>query len=273
MKRSRAWTLIVAAVAASLSSGVVRRACAAEPGGSKFDSAEALLVALETADRDIRTLQAGVRYIRRMALQGDEQTRQGRLVFEQVPADDGATRLFAVLFDTLYVGDRREKDRQEWIFNGQWLIERRPDRKQYVARQIAPPGEHIDPLRLGEGPMPLPIGQRAADVLARYSAQIVNPHSGIEDEPGAVQEFVRGTVQLRLTPTSPSEDDFREVRLWYDEATLLPRLAKTFTQSGDESFVMLVNIRVNERVRGDMFSIEPPAEKDGWEVQIEEYQR
>lgn len=273
MNRTRAWTLSVCVGLVLHAALGADRAGGDEPGLSRFDSAAALLGALETADRDIRTLQAGVRYIRRMALQGDEQTRQGRLIFEQNPAEGGANRLFAVMFDTLYVGDRREKDRQEWVFNGEWLIERRPDRKQYVARQIAPPGERIDPLRLGEGPMPLPIGQRAADVLARYSAELVNPHSGIEDEPGGVQEFVRGTVQLRLTPTSPSEDEFREVRLWYDEKTLLPRLAKTFTRSGDESFVMLVNIRVNERVRGDVFTIEPPAENDGWEVQIVEYQR
>lgn len=247
-----------------------------------------MLTALETADQNIHTLQAGVRYIRRMVLQGDEQTRQGELFFQQAPAPEGtrANRVFAVHFDHLIVGRRRETDRQDWVFNGEWLIERRPDEKQYVARQVAPPGEHIDPLRLGEGPLPIPIGQRAADVLSRYEAELVNPHMGLEEEGGSIHEFVADTWQLRLTPRTVgkpegapedegSADEFREIRLWYDRVTLLPRLARTINRSGDEAFVQLINLRVNDAIRGETFDIEPPPESErgagGWEVEIKEY--
>jgi len=241
----------------------------------QFDSAEALLSALEDAGREIRTLSAGVRYVRRMALQGDEQTRQGALYFEQSPAGEGQPprRRFAVVFDTLYVSGRRQPDRQAWVFDGRWLVERRPDEKQYVARELAPAGEQIDPLRLGEGPLPIPIGQRAADVLARFRAELVNPHNGLEDEPGSVHELVADTWQLRLTPRESfaQESGFEEVRLWYDRETLLPRLAKTIDTDGDEAFVVLVGTRVNGPIVDGVFDIEPPAAGAGWDVQIEEF--
>jgi len=254
--------------------GVVSPAARSEPPTpDQFHSAEGLLGALEDAGREISTLQAGVRYIRRMVLQGDEQTREGRLFFEQSPREDGArpARRFAVEFETLYVGGRRERDRQAWVFDGRWLIERRPDQKQYVARELAPTGEEIDPLRLGEGPMPIPIGQREADVLARFDAALVNPHNGLESESGSVQEFVADTWQLRLTPREAfaEESEFAEVRLWYDRESLLPRLAKTIDRDGDEAFVMLVALRVNQPIDTGVFVTKPPG-KD-WDVQIEEY--
>jgi hypothetical protein len=234
-------------------------------------SAEELLTSLETADQDLNTLQAGISYTRRMLLQGDEQTRRGRLYFERDIAS--GDRIFAIHFDDLYVNQRRDTDEQQWIFDGEWLIERRPNEKQYIARQIAPPGENIDPLRLGEGPLPIPIGQRAADVLARYKAELVNPFTGLENESGAVKEFVADTWQLKLTPHESMRDDdeFREIRLWYDQETLLPRLAKTLNRTGDESFVQLVNLRRNAEIREDPFNIEPPEDDAGWDVQIKEF--
>lgn len=278
----RARRLRLAFVVMMIWMGVGDRAVASgAPGASEITTARDLLVALETADEGVSTLQAGVRYIRRMALQGDEQTRQGRLYFEQIPNKSGgaARRLFAVYFDTLYVDARKERDRQDWVFTGAWLIERRPDVKQYVARQLAPPGRQIDPLKLGEGPLPIPIGQKAADVLSRYDVKLVNPHAGLEEESGGVQEFVQDTWQLRLTPKAGGAvgtdgadgGEYREIRLWYDRASLLPRLAKTISRSGDEAFVMLVNIRVNDKIKGDVFTIKQPDKADGWDVQIEEY--
>lgn len=260
--------LLIAAASAAVSLGQ-------DQPEREFETAAELLTALETADQDLRTLQAGIRYTRRMLLQGDEQIRTGTLYFERRAASDGgrATRVFAIHFDDLLVGLRREADPQEWIFDGEWLIERRPREKQYIARQIAPPGEQFDPLRLGEGPLPIPIGQRAADVLARYRVELVNQYAGLENEAGSIHSFVADTWQLRLTPHEDraEQDDFREIRLWYDRETLLPRLAKTLNRSGDESFVQLVNLRRNEPIRGRVFDIDPPAEDEGWDVEIKEY--
>ncbi len=245
-----------------------------EPAGEIANATE-LLAALETADQDLNTLEAGIRYTRRMLLQGDEQIRAGTLYFERKPAAEGerAKRLFAIHFSELYIHPRLDVDPQEWIFDGEWLIERRPREKQFVKRQIAPPGETIDPLRLGEGPLPIPIGQRAADVLARYDVELVNPRVGLEEESESLRTFVADTWQLKLTPRTdrPDDDDFREIRLWYDQETLLPRLAKTVNRGGDESFVQLVGLRKNKPISSTVFNIEAPPAGEGWDVEIKEF--
>lgn len=274
MKTGNAWTLPlwIAAISLTLFAAV---GSSAQAPSRPITNAKELLSALETADRGIETLQAGIRYIRRMVLQGDEQIRQGELYFRQAPSPERgrAERTFAVRFTHLVVGRRFEEDRQDWIFDGEWLIERRPSERQYVARQIAPPGENIDPLRLGEGPLPIPIGQRAADVLERYDAELVNAHAGIENESSSLNNFVNGSWQLRLTPKSQNDADneFQEIRLWYEKETLLPRLAKTINRSGDEAFVQLITLRVNEPIRENVFTIEPPSEKEGWDIEIREH--
>lgn len=275
------WSPVLWIVAGAMSAS---SASAGAPAPQEFQTARELLDALQTAGEDMQSLQAGVRYVRRMVLQGDEQTRQGELYFQwqDTPkARDGSDavgaphrqRVFAIRFDDLIVGRRREPDRQDWIFNGQWLIERRPDEKQYVARQLAPEGEDIDPLRLGEGPMPIPIGQKTADVLARFHTELVNPHAGLEEEASSIHEFVADTWELKLTPINPddADNDFREIRLWYDRATLLPRLAKTIKRTGDEAFVQLVHLRVNHSIPKRVFDITRPKKSDGWDVEIKEY--
>jgi len=258
--------------------GIASLAAAPALGQAAVDiqSASDLLNALETADRDIRTLQADIRYERRMILQGDVQMRWGTLYFQSRSdeANSGQSRrIFAVRFDDLLVGRRKEHDPQDWIFDGEWLIERRPAEKQYIARQIAPPGANFDPLRLGEGPLPIPIGQRADDVLERFSAQLVDSQDGLDDEVGAIHDFVNNTFQLLLTPRAArsEESEFRQVRLWYDRDTLLPRLARTVARGGDVSFVQLINLRTNEPIPADAFDIQPPKFEDHWNVEIKEY--
>ena len=76
-------------------------------------------------------------------------------------------------FDTLIVADRRESIGQHYAFDGQWVVEKTPADKQFTKRQVVPPGEDFDPLRIGEGPFPVPVGQRKADILDRFDAEIL----------------------------------------------------------------------------------------------------
>lgn len=252
-------------------------ASTAGAGEASIESAERLLRALEDAGRDIHRLQAKVRYTRVQRLQGDRQVRQGTLYYKAEPAQGGEdkprNRAFAVYFDTLYVDRQKREDRQLWVFDGRWLIEKRPSQKQYIAREIAPPGASFDPLRLGEGPLPIPIGQRADEVLQRYDAELLEPTAGVDLE-GGVAAYVANARQLRLVP-KPSwkeEDDFREIRLWYGKDRLLPKLARTVDRQGDISLVQLVGVTVNPESfnRQGVFDISRPPEDAGWDVQIKE---
>lgn len=241
----------------------------------QFATAEALLDALETADIDLRRLSAEIMYDRTFALAGDRQIRKGELSF--VSGENRVGRKFAVRFDTLIIGDSRRDEVKQYIFDGQWLVEKTPGEKRFVKRQIVPPGQNFDPLRVGEGFMPIPIGQRKADILKRYVATLAPLEEGLED--AELRKFVMDCTQLKLTPRPDlaEEDQFSEIRLWYkggqSGVKLLPRLARAVNIAEDVSLVRLINVKTNDDAvlkDGAMDTTTPPA-AEGWEILIHDY--
>jgi Flp pilus assembly protein TadD len=242
------------------------------PGG--FDSLDALLDALEQADEDIEQLSAKLIYEREYALAGDTQERSGSLAFLNITDDEGETsRAFAVVFDTTTIGDRRESDGRTFVFDGRWLTERIPEEQLVLKREVAPPGAKFDPLKIGEGPLPLPLGQKKADILANYDARLAVPSEGIEHREDLIP-YTNGCAQLVLVPNAErfKDDQFDEIRLWYKtkEAVLLPRMAMTLNKTGDEVVVRLWDVKLNDKaeVNRDSFDSEVP---DGWDVDIERF--
>lgn len=247
----------------------------AQPAETPTDITDAddLLRALETAGEDIRRLSATVRYVKEFSIQGDTQVRAGRLVFASEPGVDGQApaRRFGITFDELKLGRRVENIDSEYleqyIFDGEWLAEVRPLDKEFVRRQVVPPGERWDPLRLGEGPFPIPIQQRREDILERFDAELLDGREGV-DSP-SILGIAGKCYQLRLTPRADAgEEELREVRVWYQKDTLLPRLARTLNMAGDVSFVMLKDLRLNDdaQIGEAELSTEPPTDREGWNV-------
>ena len=246
----------------------------------KIRTAQQLLVALERVDDRLETLQADIQYDRRFRLQGDQHVRRGKLYYfadREGESGEGKRvkpdRAFEIDFQTLWLvqAERKEQDRQTWVFDGRWLIEKRPDKKQFIAREIAAPGEEFDPLSIKEGIMPIPIGQRAADVLDRYGAQLVPHPDGLGEEPATLTAFVSDCHQLKLVPKPghAEESKFEEIRLWYEKETLMPRMSRAVDRKGDVSFVQLLNVKRNERLPRGVMVIAPPPEDAGWDVQVE----
>ncbi len=245
------------------------KATASDP--DEIRTAHDLLVALERAGDSIETIQAEVVYDRLFKLQGDRHIRRGTLLFHNVPNEDGGrpTRTFAILFKSLQIGgERLEQTPQTWIFDGRWLVEIRENERQFVKREVARPGEPFDPLKIGEGPMPIPIGQQASEIERRYSAELMEPRSGLPDTwnfPAWLDE----TWQIVLTPRNPDADEFTGIRLWYEKDTLLPRMAITLNRAGDESRVYLQNVKKNQPLPRERLTVDEPPPNAGWQVQIE----
>lgn len=226
-----------------------------------------LLSAIEHADEGVDTIQADVLYDRRLELQGDRILRRGELYF----VANESERKFAVRFETRIVDGVPRSEDELLIFDGRWFVEKKENVKQFIRREISRKDDAFDPLKLGEGPFPIPIGQEADDIRARYEATMPEIGDGLEE--GAEREnllaFVAGSHQLHLVPRNKEDARLVDIRLWYrfKHGQLVPRLARTVDPRGDVTYVQLINVRLNEPIPTGALSVEPPEESDGWRVQ------
>lgn len=252
-----------------------------------YASADELLTALERADEGLDRLRADVRHDVLDDLAGDRQVRIGELFFERVKPDQPggkAVRKFGVRFTKSLAARAERNEVRIHAFDGRWYADKVVADKRISRREVVAPGDTFDPLKLGEGPLPIPIGQKKADILARYNVELLPPEAGLSATEPELIKFVEGSVQLRLTPKTPGGDNYKEIRLWYrgkkleamgpgDRASdrLLPRLARTEgstadpTAGGNVTLIQLANVDVNAdaKIDADVLSTAAP---EGWEV-------
>ncbi|MFU8830148.1 MAG: asparagine synthase-related protein, partial [Phycisphaerales bacterium] len=171
----------------------------------------------------------------------------------------------------------------------QRLIERNDDDKTFRRREIARAGQEVDPLRLGEGPLPIPIGQRKADILARYRVALVDPTESLnmpgdatqEDDVRSYREAVQntGAIQLKLIPHEKGDGEFDSIRLWYRKATdnpdrwvpLMARAARTNARGRevDVAFVMMVAVQINQGLDEQRMLVPEPGPGEGFAVHVD----
>ncbi|MCL4222350.1 MAG: hypothetical protein KJZ65_13375 [Phycisphaerales bacterium] len=258
-----------------------------QPVGN-FANAGELLAALERADRDIRAFSSQIRYTRLFEIENDIQTRIGRLYFRTDPPSDAASekptprrRWVAVRFDQFIAGQRSDRQEKLWVFDGQWLVEKDPVEKQFIKRRMVRPGQVFDPLRVGEGPFFVPVGQRREDMELYFTAALRPASEGLEDvyDPQRDQVLktlaakLDGLIQLELTPRPNMKqvEDFALIRIWYDPGTLLPRASFAVDQLGNVDVFELFAIDVNEGkapLPEGVFSVDPPLPGEGYHVEI-----
>ncbi|MHC4415111.1 MAG: hypothetical protein ACYS0G_07500 [Planctomycetota bacterium] len=234
---------------------------AAPPAETVGDDVTDLLERLERSGHDLRDFQARITYHKWDSVLERREIRAGELLYE-VRSVDGSKR-FALLFDTLIVGRRRYDRLKHYVFDGSWLVEIDHEARQFIKRQIVPPGQEFDPLKLGEGPFPLPIGQPKDEVLARFEVQSATvPNEGILADLGDVDG-------LRLIPkpdTAPARD-IQTVDLFYDSDTLLPLGVLVTEAKGDRKTVRLRDLRRNQGIDRGKLMIETPDPRQ-WQIDV-----
>ncbi len=241
----------------------------AEANQPKLDErTDKLLNDIESADKGLTSLSTTIQYVKRFAeIQGGgTHTWRGTLKYRD--AGKGK-RQFAVLFDTMIVDDKKRDDKQEYIFDGGWLISRNPVEKQYTRVELVNEAGGKDPLKIGEGPVPLPIGQRKEDMVARFGlGSPADPLDGIDATPEfeGLRTLLKTTRQLRLRPVTGSNEarNYREISLWYRTSDNLPIFARTSNTDDSKGEVLLVDIKTNRDAPFDAttFDTKPPS---GWQ--------
>ena len=228
-----------------------------------FVDADALLTAVERTADSLRDFRANITLETTDDVTGDTERRLGQLVFVQEEGKP-ATRRFAVVFEKFIDGSGRMDERPvRYIYADGWLTEADFKQRTLVRRQLARAGEQYDPLKPGEGPVPLPIGQRRADVLARFDASLATaPDSTI------LLKSARPMIGVRLKPKPGMADrDLVEASVWYDAQSLVPIGVEAQRKSG-RTVVSLRDATMNGGIDDAQRALLSLAEKvtTGWRV-------
>lgn len=182
---------------------------------------------------------------------------------------DTPARVAIVLEDLIIDGNIADKNLEhQFVFDGKWLIERDPKKKIFRKVQVAKAGSNPFKLR---GPLPMPIGQKVADVLADFAVtavadKIISP----DTRPKADKALPADVVHLQLTPRKADAFDFAQLDLWVDPATQLPLKLVKEGLDGNTTTIWLSEVLVNKGGVATLpvFNVKEPAKSEGWYVEI-----
>lgn len=211
--------------------------------GDASTRVDAFLTELEKSGTTIETLSGGLAVERFDALVEETERRFGRVIVDR---KDGKRR-FSIYFDEFVDGSgRSDRSVDHWIYADGWLTEQDFRNKSFTKRQIVAPGEHLDPLAIGEGPIPIPIGQKKAEVLARFE---VSEGEMPIDIP--LLGSLKNAAALRLVPKAgtPMAKDTAAVELFYDRTTLAPTGVVIREKNGNRTVARISNPVVNGEVK------------------------
>lgn len=230
---------------------------AAQPAGAA--DVDAILDQLDQRGQTLESFTADIELMEEDATLATENTRAGKLWYQKLP--DGSVRLRIAFTDRLNK-DARQNDPIDYVLEGGRLIERQHNKKLEVRRQILKPGEKLNPFKLGEGPVPLPIGQKKEEVKKQFDVTQAKPD----------KEDPAGTSHVMLRPKAGTSlaRKFSLIDVWVDQKTQMP--VKIMTADRKEENIKtttMKNIQVNPKLGGELFKL-PAIDETQWNVTVEE---
>ncbi|MGD0460982.1 MAG: hypothetical protein ABSB74_00695 [Tepidisphaeraceae bacterium] len=221
---------------------------------STQSTADEVLDALDARGRSLQDFSASVNLTDSDNSTGDSTINIGQVVLQRKAEDDARIR---VAFTQKQLGNKIFKVDHEYTLDNGLLIERDYQAKHETRQQILKPGQKLDLFKLGEGPFPLPLGQKRQDVLQLFGVRKIDP---AKDDPPA-------SVHLQLTPKPRTQfaRQFKTIDIWVETASKMPRRIQTVdinevtTRTTD-----LTDVKINSGATEQDFA-EPPL-PEGWDV-------
>lgn len=228
----------------------------------RHPDAGSLLDAVERRTRDLKEFTAGLLLQTTDSITDDTERRNGQVVFIQEPGKP-ETRQFAVVFTNFIDSSGRVDERPvRYLYADGWLTEADFTQRTLLRRQLARPGEPYDPLKPGEGPVPLPVGQRKEDVLKRFEVSIAE----VPTHPALAR--LTDVQGVAMTPRPGMADrDLVSAIVWYDLRTMAPVGVEAQRRNGS-TVVVLRNPVINGGLTDEQRALLTLAagQTEGWKV-------
>lgn len=231
---------------------------------SPDSTVDQILDALDARGRDLKAFTADVSLTEGDITLANEVTRRGKVLYQD-RAEPAGPRL-RVTFTTRETGKKKFDEKVEYLLQDGWLTDRTYAKSIEVKRQVLRPGEKIDLLKLGQGPFPLPIGQKKEAVHEQFEVKKLPPDPRLKDEP-------KDTIHLQLTPRPGTqfEKKFDTIDVWVDTRTNMP--ARIDTAQGDVArTTVLENFKPNPQppLKDEDFTL-PAIDKGMWDLHEEPF--
>jgi hypothetical protein len=231
-------------------------------------AAKKILDALEAAGLKHKTIRTDLNYEVMNPTLGDTETRTGYVQYQKNDPKD-FTR-FRIHFGTLQQSDGpRVKEEKDYAFGPdkdgtQWMSIADYSNKKLQQLQVATAGETVEPLKIGEGPFPIPFGQKAQDVLKCCTVSTTRGSKA-----GDAKNDPKNTDYIRLVPKPGYEDklNFTELEMWVDRNLDLPTKIVSREHNKTATTVIFIkdSIKINEKMDGADFKLVRPA---GWTLEV-----
>ncbi len=171
-------------------------------------SVEKILDRLEA--RKISDVEAGIRFVKVDTVLDSKQVYEGIIRFRQ---EEPNPRFF-IQFDRSDVDGIVKKEKEWHVFDGEKYLEAREATRTIIPHQVVEPGKKTQVFRLGEGPFPLPFGQKKSEITRHFAVKLVPPAA---DDP-------KNTDHLECTPLPGTDMDrkYGTVHFWIDRELDLP---------------------------------------------------
>ncbi|HVT90370.1 MAG TPA: hypothetical protein VHD56_16070 [Tepidisphaeraceae bacterium] len=220
-----------------------------------------VLDALDARGQGLNSFVADVKLTETDTALGDSNAHMGKVLYKA-----GDAPQIRVTFDKKQSNDKPPvEDKVEYKLAGPELIERNYRTSTQTTRHVLKPGQKLNLLKLGEGPFPLPIGQKKEDVHNNFDVKKID----IKKEDPA------GTVHLQLTPKEGTQfaSKFKSIDVWVDLKDNMPRKIETLDPNATATRTTeLSNVQVNPQLKDEDFAL-PPIDEKTWQLHEEAFQR
>ena len=208
------------------------------------DDVTRILDDVDAQSAPLRDFSAGLRLDSLDGLSEETEQRFGRVFYTTDQAEPVPVRRAAVVLERSMDVDGRVRERLEhYVYANGVLSDYDHEARKLTRRQLVQDGELRDPLRLGEGPIPIPIGQRKADILKSFTVHPApDPPAGLVKDPSTVEG-------LHLVPRPGTllaeKDRLTFIDLWIDRKTKVPVAVAMQEADGDRISARFFKPRLN----------------------------
>lgn len=221
-------------------------------------SSEVIAVLERMEARQIKSLQADMQWEHwyTVDLPDEREIKHGEIWYGSTPGDE--LPKFKVSLKKRVVAGRASKLDEEHLFDGYWYVEKTPVTKMVTRREVRRKGDKSNPYRLGEGPFPVPFGQRKDDILRQFEVTLAPPS---EDDPPGTDRLICKPRQMSELANTYTQVDFWIVRSGPLSGLPIKLKAEKLDKTGrvdSHIVVSFKNAKLDQKIDANTFRIRTP---------------